>query len=423
MTQISADTQPGAPPAPGAGGKQRRTEKFRTRQAAIMKTAVDLINRKGVRGMTLVDVAAELDIGPTGVIYYFASKEELAAVCFLKAIEAYEALIRAAAAAATPAERLRRFVKGYVAQVRDVVRGARDPLAVFNDVRALNDPVVNLAYTNMFRSARGLLGPTPRRGPDRQVLNAVTHLLLSQLFWSVVWLPLYDPEDYDRVADRLLDVLENGVGAEGVAFSIGPSPPAATASDDISRETFLRAATEIINEQGYLGASVDKISARLKVTKGSFYHHNDAKDDLVVACFRRTLDVMRRTQRLAIQRASDGWGQISAATTSLVHCQVSGATPLLRTSALTSAPETMQSELVSGFDRISLNFASMISDGIVDGSIRPVDAQVGAQMVTATINAAAELQFWAPALPAEEAAAAYARAFLQGWRSVISPPQ
>ena len=62
----------------------------------------------------------------------------------------------------------------------------------------------------------------------------------------------------------------------------------------------------------------------------------------------------------------------------------------------------------------------MISDGIADGSIRPVDAQVGAQMVTATINAAAELQNWVPALPAEEVAAAYAGAFLQGWRSVIS---
>jgi AcrR family transcriptional regulator len=418
MTQIFVETRPPAAAAPRVGDKQRRTQKYRTRQAAIMRMAVDLINHKGVRGMTLVDVAARLDMGPTGVIYYFASKEELAAACILKAIETYEALIRAAGTGATPSERLRTFVRGYVAYARDVALGARDPLAFFNDVRALDDPVVNLAYTNMFRNARGLLAPLPRGAPARQVLNAVTHLVLSQLFWSVVWLPLYDPKDYDRAADRLLDVLQNGLGAARVALSPGPSGPAA-ANEDVSRETYLRAATEIINEQGYRGASVDKISARLKVTKGSFYHHNDAKDDLVVACFRRTLDVMRRTQRAAIQTASDGWGQISTATTSLVHGQVSGATPLLRTSALTSAPEAMQSELVSGFDRISLNFASMISDGIADGSIRPVDAQVGAQMVTATINAAAELQSWTPALPAGESADAYARAFLQGWPSVI----
>jgi AcrR family transcriptional regulator len=416
MAQISADAQ--------AGGKPRRTAKYRVRQAAIVRTAVDLINRKGVRGMTLVDVAAKLDIGPTAVIYYFASKEELAAACVLKAIETYGTLIAAAASAATPAERLRQFVKGYVAHARDVALGVRDPLALFNDIRALDDPAVNLAYTDMFRSARALLAPSPPRGPERHVLNAVTHLLLSQLLWSVVWLPLYDPEDYDRLADRLLDVLENGLASPGVVLStapasISPLSPIADANGDVSRETFLRAATQIINEEGYRGASVDKISARLNVTKGSFYHHNDAKDDLVVACFRRTLDVMRRTQRAAIETASDGWGQISAATTSLVDCQVSGATPLLRTSALTSAPEAMRSELVSGFARISLNFASMISDGIADGSIRPVDAQVGAQMVTATINAAAELPFWAPALAPESAAAAYARTFLQGWRSVI----
>src|ERR1700722_7413673 len=98
MTQISADAQ--------AGGKPRRTEKYRVRQAAIVRTAVDLINRKGVRGMTLVDVAAKLDIGPTAVIYYFASKEELAAACFLRAIESYEALIGAAARAAAPADRV-----------------------------------------------------------------------------------------------------------------------------------------------------------------------------------------------------------------------------------------------------------------------------------------------------------------------------
>ena len=35
-----------------------------------------------------------------------------------------------------------------------------------------------------------------------------------------------------------------------------------------------------MNEHGYLGASVQKISERLNVTKGAFYHHIEAKDDL-----------------------------------------------------------------------------------------------------------------------------------------------
>ena len=41
---------------------------------------------------------------------------------------------------------------------------------------------------------------------------------------------------------------------------------------------------------GDLQSKVEKISEQLNVTKGSFYHHNDAKDELVVECFERTFE-------------------------------------------------------------------------------------------------------------------------------------
>src|SRR3546814_10036052 len=56
------------------------------------------------------------------------------------------------------------------------------------------------------------------------------------------------------------------------------------------REQFLRAATRLINELGYRGASVQRIASELNVTKGSFYHHLDAKDDLAPACYKRSFD-------------------------------------------------------------------------------------------------------------------------------------
>ncbi|MGH6957643.1 MAG: TetR/AcrR family transcriptional regulator, partial [Caulobacteraceae bacterium] len=174
------------------------------------------------------------------------------------------------------------------------------------------------------------------------------------------------------------------------------------------------------NEQGYLGASVDKISARLNVTKGSFYHHNEAKDDLVVACFQRTLDVMRQTQRQAILAGGDGWRRTASAAMALIHRQATHTAPLLRTSALTSTPEPMQRALVAEFDRVSLTFASTVSDGIADGSIRPVDAHIAAQALTAAINAAAELEYWAPGASSQAAAEAYARALLTGVGTFLS---
>ena len=61
----------------------------------------------------------------------------------------------------------------------------------------------------------------------------------------------------------------------------------------------MRVATLLVNEQGYHGASIDKISAQLHVTKRSCCHHNDNKQDLIFTCFERTFAVLRRGLSLA----------------------------------------------------------------------------------------------------------------------------
>jgi hypothetical protein len=103
-----------------------------------------------------------------------------------------------------------------------------------------------------------------------------------------------------------------------------------------------------------------------------------------------------------------------------VQYQQAGNLPLLRTSALTTVPETIHADLVRQFDRISHRFASIISDGIADGSIRPVDVNVAAQMTTAMINASAELQHWAPGLTPETAATHYVRPLFEGLLSPVA---
>jgi hypothetical protein len=56
----------------------------------------------------------------------------------------------------------------------------------------------------------------------------------------------------------------------------------------------------------------------------------------------------------------------------------------------------------------------MISDGIAEGSIRPVDPLVAAHMLSSMLNAAASLGVWSPGIAAEEAAAQFARPLLLG---------
>lgn len=393
-----------------------RTKKFRLRQAAIVQAANRLINRDGVKGMTLADVAATLGIGPTGVIYYFSSKEELAACCFLQAISIYEDLIRQAEVGRTGSERLRLLVKSYVALRRDIALGASEPLTAFGDLRGLNDPGVTAAFIRMFRRLRGLLAPSDPPEGDRRRLNALTLMVISQIFWATVWLERYNPQDYDRAAERMLDILEHGIGSPSAVWRTFPVEPLAidVQKRHAMREKLLRSATELINEQGYHGASAEKIAARLNLTKGAFYHHIDAKDDLVMACFERTVQIMDGVQRVADAKDGEGWLRLSYAAAALVAHQIAGDMPLLRTSALNSAPPAMKAEVIDMFDRVSLKFGSMICDGVADGSLRPVDVHIAAQMVTAMINAAAELELWVPGLSPEDAATAFAGPLFKG---------
>lgn len=392
------------------------TKRYRMRKQAIIRAAIDLINQRGVKGMTLGDVAANLELVPTAVIYYFKRKEDLAAACFELSIARYDQLLDEAEQA-PPDQQLWSFVSGFFRASRAIANGEAEPLAVFNDVRALQNPDVNKAYVALFRRTRSLLSRSlPTRLP-RIDLNARTHLVLSQLFWTVVWLADFEPEDYDRAAARFYDILTLGMRAHSGDWA-PPDLPLTEALEEIAtdsaREDFLRAATELINANGYVGASVDKIAANMNVTKGAFYYHFDAKDDLVLACFERTLQITRLAQRLGCNAGDSSWNQLGATANALIHHQLTGNLPILRTSALTTVPEIIRKYLLQKFERLSNGFAGTISDGIADGSIRPVDPIIASQMVTAVINACAELHFWTPGLTPENAGQLYARPALEG---------
>ena len=169
------------------------TRRFEAKRSAILRSAVEALNRNGVRGMTLGEVAARLDLVPTGVIYYFRNKEDLAAAAFLKGLEGYEALISASARGEADTGRVGAFIHAYFDHARKVGLGEADPFPVFNDVRALNCAPVNLAYEAMFRSFRGLL--TGQRALPRLHRNARAHLLLSEVFWIPAWLNQVEAAD------------------------------------------------------------------------------------------------------------------------------------------------------------------------------------------------------------------------------------
>jgi AcrR family transcriptional regulator len=394
------------------------TARYAAKKEAILDAATTILNRQGVKGMTLADVAAEVGLITTSVTYYYRRKEDLAAACFIRGIDTFNGLASEAAAVSGARARLSRFLELYFDLVRRIRLKEAPAIVAFSEMRALREPLrteVGDAFNNLFRNIRGFFDDPEFAGLDRRDITARTHLLLEQAFWTVTWLRRYDVEDYPRLKERMFDILSGGLAVGARPWDPPSLPtPAEARGADISRDTFLVAATRLINRKGYRGASVEDISAELNVTKGSFYHHNDAKDDLVAECFERTFSVMRDIQLAARDLPGDQWTRLAAASAALVEFQLSDQGPLLRASAMTALPAELRQETVERYNRVSDRFAGMISDGIAEGSVRPVDPLVAAHMLSSMLNAAASLGAWSPGIAPDEAAAQFARPLLLG---------
>jgi AcrR family transcriptional regulator len=409
-----ADSADIAPPRPA-------TARFERRKEAVLAAAIEVLNKEGLKGMTLADVGAKVDLTTTSITYYYRRKELLAVDCFLHGLRRLEAMVETAGREAELAGRIGALLDEHLALQTRVRSRAEPPLTIFSDIRALSDehraPVTE-AYRALFDKVQALFAAPGYFHLDRLARAARAHMLLEQLYWSSAWLSRYDVEDFPRLRARMFDILCRGLAAAGRGFA--PTPltivprPIAAGGGDAASETFLKAATPLINERSYRGASVSDIAARLNLTKGSFYHHMEAKDDIVVACFDRTFEVIRATQEAALAAAPDQWQALSSAVAALVSRQAEPDGLLLRFSALQALPETVRASAVWRADRVSQRFASMIADGAADGSIRPVDPFLAAQMVSAAVNAAADLIAWTEGVTPELVTDIYARPALTG---------
>ena len=383
------------------------TTRFEVRREAILQSATREILRKGLRGLTFAGVAESLGLVPTGIMYYFKTKAELAVAVVGRAIERFDRLVDEALEAGPDVSPVEAFIDAYLTYREKVERGAAPEIVTFDEIPALSDPSVGEAYYIMFRRIRSLLPVSP--GETRQTRTIRTQILMSQIAFTRAWLFQWRPSDYSRVARSM-----KGLLMRGLARTPGPLPaphhltilPPPGNPETAAQEQFLRAVTLLINKEGYYGASVHRISASLNLNKRSFYHYNDNKDELVAACFEATFDIMWRAVDAAEATGANGLEVLVSLFASLIELHLTGQ-HLLRTSMVATVPQEMQWSLLGRLRRITIRFESILSVGMADGSIRPVDVSITAQMLTAAINAAADVRFWKFDLPIQTLVANY----------------
>lgn len=404
---------------------EERTEVYLRKRSAILGAAAIVFNQKGLKGATLADVAERVGLSGNAITYYYRFKEDLAVDCYLRTFDVLERIVQAARQEADVPKRVSRFMYDWFTVLAEIAEGKRDDLITFYDFTALSRPHVERLRALFVRISRDA-GPIVQ--PDGLGLAPGERHVRPQLLFSIAygvrnWASRYEPSDYPRAAERVSDILVNGI-FNGPARTLPeataavPPPPDGRSN---SQESFLRAATRLINRQGYRGASVDKIAASLGVTKGSFYHHIDAKDDLVAGCFERSHQIVRDTLRLAAAEMKEPGARLLRAVTALVRYQLSPDGPLLRYTAMSAMPEALRPQVREAGGRLTESLAGIVSDAIAEGSLRAVDAAIAAQVLDTTINAAVALAIWAPTLSPDEQLEAYLSPVIYGLAPAAAP--
>ena len=401
--------------APEKIGSEKGTKRFQAKRDSILAAAADAINEQSAKGMTFADVARRVGLNTTSVTYYFKRKEDLAAAAFEQTLDRLDAMLDEAGEQPTPDARVARYLTVNMERLARIRREEERDFAILSDLRAMEDPVKRELlerWRGIFRKTRSLWG-NPVNRAQTDLYGARAHVLLENTFWLPAWLTRYEVDEYPRVEARLMDVFRHGIATPGETWK----PDMLDLEHDEpepGREAFLLAATRLINKLGYRGASVQKIASELNVTKGSFYHHLDAKDELVIACYKRSFDIIADAQRLAEKHGGSHWDRLASTIATLLDVQFSERGPLLRTTALSGLPPRVRTTMIDRSNRIARRFAGMLSDGIAEGSIRAIDPLVASQGLMALQNAAFDIRKWANTMEREKAIAFYASTLVFG---------
>jgi len=130
------------------------------RRPAILTAAAEVISERGVQGTRISDVAERAGTSPPGVLYWFASKDELLAEALAFADERfYDGLTAELAALGSASARLSRLIDLWPAE-----GDAETVLWMELWVRALRDPELNGTRERLDRRWRETLADVIRGG-------------------------------------------------------------------------------------------------------------------------------------------------------------------------------------------------------------------------------------------------------------------
>jgi TetR/AcrR family transcriptional regulator len=145
---------------------------------------------------------------------------------------------------------------------------------------------------------------------------------------------------------------------------------------EAKREALLREAASAFNRQGFHATSLEDIAQRLGVTKAALYHYFPNKQTLLMACFRKAMDVAFSSLERARREGANGREKVHLTLRFYLKQMIdelSCCVVLMEENALTPAD---RAELVIQRDRFEQALRRLLREGIADGSVVRCDPKL-----------------------------------------------
>jgi AcrR family transcriptional regulator len=275
----------------------------------------------------------------------------------------------------------------------------RPPSAVLSEINYLSSAQAEVVKVASRRNVAALTGFIDAGIADGSVRPCDSEVAAQSILGMLAWGPL-SPQWVHHLRGRvfrtrlsavMIDLLTHGVrqGAGGpFVCPIGADaflPGRFNAFDrreasEMKVEQLLTAASRLFNRDGVEATSLDEITASLGATKGVLYHYLRDKADLVARCYERAFDLLERFEEAARARGRNGLERMLIGAHLNAQALAGELCPLMPQPGLEALPDPRRAALVARASSLSRVYSRFLRQGVADGSCRPCDTAIVAQM-------------------------------------------
>ena len=383
-----------------------KTNQHDRKYKTILSAASELFNVYGTRGTTLIQIADKLNLTKTSLYYYAKNKEELVHQCYLNTcLEIQSMIVEAKESEGLAVKKIERLLQLNFSCWNGIINGSRGHLAVLTEIASLSakhQQEISEFYRTFVIQVMELI----EQGQDDGSIQKVSPVKAASALWGAIfWLPvwLYSVEEQNRESayEQWLSIIKYGLKNTDSDFSFDhttfPKEQVAPAGFDrgeqnrIKQEAFYRVGSMFFNLKGFKGTSLDQLAQSLGVTKGAFYYHIKNKDDLLVKCFERTINIEASVLEDAFAIDNNGLEKLAYTAQKLFSIQVGQQGPLIRYARMWSLDIDKRQEMEITTSKIRNKFGNIIQMGIDDKSIKQVDLFVAENVIAGAIESVPDL--------------------------------